>query len=73
MKITTVPTAKGSYQKAEVAYKRDGKLEGKPIVSYNHKNVFETISKAKDGEFYNVTTEKNDKGYWEEIGDDRAR
>lgn len=65
VKITTVPTAKGSYQKAEVAYKRDGKLEGKPIVSYNHKNVFEVISKAREGEFYDVTTEKNDKGYWD--------
>ena len=57
--IETVPTAKGSYQKASVAYKDDkGKVTGKNIVSFIYPKVWEVISKAVGGERYDVTNEK---------------
>jgi hypothetical protein len=57
--IETVPTAKGSYQKAAVAYKgEDGKISGKNIVSFAHKNVWEVISKAQPNDVYEVKNEK---------------
>ena len=62
----TVPTAKGSYQVAEVAYKDEGgKVTGKKIMSFANKDVFTTISKAKTGDVFSVTSEKDDKGYWQ--------
>lgn len=65
--VNTVPTAKGSYQVAEVAYKdlKDGKVNGKKIMSFANKDAFNIISKAKQGEKYEVGLEKDDKGYWQ--------
>ncbi len=62
---TTVPTAKGSYVKYEVAYKKDGKLEGKNILSFSAKEVCKFLDTAVSGESYVVNMEKNDKGYWD--------
>lgn len=57
--IETVPTAKGSYQKASVAYKDDkGKVTGKNIVSFVYPKVWEQISKAVGGDIFDVTNEK---------------
>jgi hypothetical protein len=65
--ITTVPTAKGSYQQMEVAYKNNtfqGKVEGKKIMSFGAgKTAFDVLSVAQPGESFEVTTNKNDKGY----------
>jgi hypothetical protein len=63
--VNTIPTAKGSYQKAEVAYKRDGKVEGRQIMSFVNKEVFNTVVKAKAGEVYEVKLEKDAKDYWQ--------
>jgi hypothetical protein len=67
--IETVPTAKGSYQKAAVAYKgEDGKISGKNVVSFAHKNVWEVISKAQPNETYEVKNEKiGDNWNWTDI------
>ena len=52
--IVTVPTAKGSYQKADVAYKNNtygGKVEGKLIMSFGAgKSSFETLATAQPGD-----------------------
>ena len=70
VKINTVPTAKGSYQKAEIAYKNlsSGKIEGKTIMSFTEKEVFTIVAAAKAGEEYTVTQEKkpgkDGKEYW---------
>ena len=61
----TVPTAKGSYDVFEVAYKKDGKVEGKKVMSFTNRDVTKALLSAKQGDRYEVTTQKNDKGYWE--------
>ncbi len=60
----TVPTASGSYQKLEVAYKNaEGKVQGKSLVSFSNPTVFEVLSKAERGAFYEVTPTKEGK-HW---------
>jgi len=65
--IKTVPTQKGSYQKAEVAYKNNtfqGKVEGKQVMSFGATaNTFKVLASAQSGETYEVEIIKNDKGY----------
>jgi len=66
--ISTIPTAKGSYQVIELAYKNKSfqdKLEGKKVMSFTNKDVFATLSQAKFGDVFNVTRVKNDKGFWD--------
>lgn len=64
--VTTRATAKGSYQQAEIDYKdiAKGQNSNKKIMSFNDKNVFDTVANAKPGEFYDVEIEKGDK-FWE--------
>jgi len=65
--IKTIPTAKGSYQTAEVAYKNNtfqGKVEGKKIMSFGATaGSFKTLTSAQGGETFEVEIVKNDKGY----------
>jgi hypothetical protein len=65
--IKTTPTAKGSYQTADVAYKNNtyqGKVEGKKVMSFGAtKKAFEILATASAGETYEVEVVKNDKGY----------
>ena len=66
--INTIPTAKGSYQVIELAYKNKSfqdKLEGKKVMSFTNKDVFTTLSKAQFGDVFEVTRVKNDKGFWD--------
>jgi len=64
---TTKPTAKGSYTQLDVAYKRDGKTEGKKIMSFGAgKTAFDNLKNAKTGDVYTVTSVKNEaSGYWD--------
>ena len=64
--VQTVPTAKGSYQLADVAFKNltYNKVEGKKVMSFGAtKDTFTTLSQAQAGQVYNITVFKNDKGY----------
>src|ERR1700722_11690058 len=61
----TIQKGKSSYQKADVAYKRDGKLEGKGIMSFVNSEVFNAVSKAEQGKTYEVKLAKDEKGYWQ--------
>ncbi len=67
VEITTVPTAKGSYQKAQVAYKNNsfqGKIEGKSVMSFGaSKNAFTTLSTVQSGQTFEVEIVKNAAGY----------
>jgi hypothetical protein len=68
VEILTVPTAKGSYQTAEVTYKNvsfDNKVETKKLMSFTFKSVFDTIKNAQTGDTFTVSRSKNDKGYWD--------
>lgn len=62
----TIPTKNGkSYQAIEVAYKKDGKIEGKKIMSFTNPAVFKAVQGFSQGDFITVTTEKNEAGYWQ--------
>ena len=63
----TMPTAKGSYQVVEVAYKnlKDGKIGGKKIMSFASKEVFKIMTNAKVGDKYDIELEKDDKDFWQ--------
>lgn len=67
VQITTVPTAKGSYQVADVAFKNltfQGKVEGKKVMSFGAtKSSFEVLATAVANDIYDVTIVKNDKNY----------
>ena len=66
--INTVPTAKGSYQVIELAYKNKSfqdKLEGKKVMSFTNKDVFKVLAEAKFGDVFNVSRVKNEKGFWD--------
>lgn len=66
--VSTVPTAKGSYQVIDLAYKNKSfqdKLEGKKVMSFTNKDVFTVLQKASFGDIFNVSRTKNDKGFWD--------
>ena len=66
--VSTVPTAKGSYQVIDLAYKNKSfqdKLEGKKVMSFTNKDVFAALQKASFGDVFNVSRVKNDKGFWD--------
>lgn len=68
---TTKPTAKGSYVMLDVAFKRldTGKIEGKKIMSFTNKEVYDTLAKATNGQQFTMTIEKNNKtGFWDWTG-----
>lgn len=68
LEIVTVPTAKGSYQTIDLTYRNvtfENKVETKKIMSFNHKDVFNTLKSAQAGDVYTVSRAKNDKGYWD--------
>lgn len=68
VQATTKPTKKGSYIMLDVAYKNEttGKIEGKKIMSFTNKAVFDTLSSATNGNTFTITSEKNEEsGYWD--------
>ena len=67
--IETVPTKNGrSYQQVEIAYKKDGKIEGKKLVDFTDKAFFKAALEWKPGDILNIISEKNEKGYWQWVG-----
>lgn len=66
--VSTVPTAKGSYQVIDLAYKNKSfqdKLEGKKVMSFTNKDVFAALQKAQFGDIFEISRIKNDKGFWD--------
>lgn len=65
--VATVPTQKGSYQVADVAYKNNtfqGKVEGKKVMSFGATaESFKVLATAQPGQTFEVNVVKNDKGY----------
>ena len=55
-----------SYQSIEVAYKgADGKVSSKKLMSFSNPAVFKAISQLNKGDNVDVTTSKDDAGYWQ--------
>ncbi len=64
--IEDVKTAKGGYQKADVAYKNEqGKTEGRKVMSFANQKVFDTLKQAKSGDIFDVKSEKDANNYWQ--------
>lgn len=64
--IEDVKTAKGGYQKADVAYKNEqGKTEGKKVMSFVNQKVFDVLKQAKSGDVFDVKSEKDANNYWQ--------
>lgn len=60
---------KGKYKMMEVAYKSDGKVTSKKVMSFgNAADVFKRLVTAKPGDAFDIKSEKNDKGYWDWVG-----
>lgn len=65
---TTKPTAKGSYQQLEVAFKNldSGKLESKKLMSFvKPDNAYKALNDAKVGDTFTITSiKKEGDQYW---------
>lgn len=61
---------KGKYKMMEVAYKgSDGKVTSKKVMSFGAAaDVFKRLTSAKQGDSFEITSTKNDKGYWDWVG-----
>lgn len=67
--VEDVKTAKGGYQKMDVAYKDEqGKTQGKKIMSFVNQKVFDVLKQSSQGDVFNISSEKDDNGYWQWIG-----
>lgn len=60
---------KAGYTKLDVAYKKDGKVEGKPIMSFTYPEVFKILQACKKDDWVEITDEKkpakDGKEYWQ--------
>ena len=69
--ILSVPEVekKDKYSLLKVNYRtEEGKVSGKNVMSFgSQKDAFKALSAAAAGDVYEVTAEKNDKGYWDWI------
>jgi len=58
-------TTRGQYSSIEVAYKKDGKVEGKKLMSFASAEVYEAARTWESGQVVNIEIGKDDKGYWQ--------
>lgn len=78
VQATTKPTKTSSYTMLDVTFKNltfGGKTDGKKIMSFTNKDVYEVLAKAQNGENYNVTVKKNEQtGYndWTSVSKEGA-
>lgn len=61
---------KGKFKMMEVAYKgSDGKVTSKKVMSFGAAaDVFKRLTSAKQGDSFEISSTKNDKGYWDWVG-----
>lgn len=55
---------KGKYKEFDLAYKKDGKIEGKKFLSFKYPEVYNALLNSKEGDEFEVTTEKVD-NFWQ--------
>jgi len=66
----TTKTARGGYQSIQVAYEKDGKIEGKKIMSFANPKVYKGVQELVAGDIATVTAEKGEpnasgQAYWQ--------
>lgn len=55
----------GVYNKIDVIYKKDGKVEAKSLADFANKEIWDDLLALQKGDVKTVTVEKNANGYWE--------
>jgi hypothetical protein len=60
-----VKTARGGYNVIEVAYKKDGKVEGKKLLDFTNPEVFNFVKGLTAGAQLSITSEKDPKNFWQ--------
>ena len=64
-----VPGPGGKYSHIEVAYRKDGKVEGKKLMSFVHPEVYKAAQSFEAGKTYNIEigkeAGKDGKEYWQ--------
>ena len=55
---------KGKYKEFDLAYKKDGKIEGKKFLSFKYPEVYNALLNSKEGDEFDVSTEKVD-NFWQ--------
>jgi hypothetical protein len=63
VKAEYVKTARGGYNKAQVAYDAGNGVKSHNIMDFANKQVYTAVVAAKPGDYFDVVTRKNDKGY----------
>lgn len=63
--VTKVMNAKGGYNTLEVAYRKDGKVEGRKLVDFASKEVFKKAQEMALGQSYDITLTKDKNDYWQ--------
>lgn len=53
------------YKVMEVAYKRDGKIEGKKLMDFAAKEAVKSLQSCSAGDVVEVNLEKDQNGYWQ--------
>jgi hypothetical protein len=62
-------TAKGGYTSIEVTYKdNNNKVANKKLMSFGNAEVYKVFKNAKKGDILEVTSVKDDNGYWQWVG-----
>jgi hypothetical protein len=62
---TAVKTASGGYNQIEVAFKKDGKVDGKKLIDFKFQDVYKFFRTCKGGENVQVVSEKKEgEKYW---------
>jgi hypothetical protein len=68
-----VKTAKGGYNCIEVAYKKDGKVEGKKVMDFVNKEIYNFVNREmKPGNDYKISLDKDKNDYWQWVGVEAA-
>lgn len=63
--VETVTTGKKPYGKIEVAFKEDGKIGGKKLLSFQNEEIFKKVQQYKRGDVLTIETEKDKNDYWQ--------
>lgn len=71
--LNTTLEDKGKYKQLDVAFKNDGKTQGKKVMSFGgNAKAFLVLSDAKPGDVFDVKAEKNKDGYWDWVDVSKA-
>lgn len=63
--VSEVKTGKKPYKVIELAFKNEGKVEGKKVIDFQNPDLFAKVQTLKVGDVITVVKEKDANGYWQ--------